>query len=40
MGRDEKLAFLLNAYNAFTLRLVLDYWPVGSVRDIPSGERW
>jgi hypothetical protein len=24
LGRDEKLALLINAYNAFTLRLILD----------------
>lgn len=40
LGRDEKLALLINAYNAFTLRLVLDHWPVESIQDIPPGERW
>ena len=43
LGRDEKLALLLNAYNAFTLRLILDYWNGGklkSIRDIPAAERW
>jgi hypothetical protein len=40
MGRDEKLALLVNAYNAFTLRLILDHWPVASIKDIPSGQRW
>lgn len=40
LGRDEKLALLVNAYNAFTLRLILDHWPVASIRDIPSSERW
>ncbi len=40
LGRDEKLAFLINAYNAFTLRLILDHHPVVSIRDIPSAERW
>jgi len=40
MGRDEKLALLINAYNAFTLRLILDHWPVASIQDIPSGKRW
>jgi hypothetical protein len=40
MGRDEKLALLVNAYNAFTLRLVLDHWPVASIKEIPSGKRW
>ncbi len=40
MGRDEKLALLINAYNAFTLRLILDYYPLDSIRDIASGDRW
>jgi uncharacterized membrane protein YdjX (TVP38/TMEM64 family) len=40
LGRDEKLALLVNAYNAFTLRLILDHWPVDSIRDIPAKERW
>lgn len=40
LGRDERLALLINAYNAFTLRLILDHSPVESIRDIPSKERW
>ena len=40
LGRDEKLALLINAYNAFTLRLVLDHWPLASIRDIPAAQRW
>lgn len=43
LGRDEKLAFLINAYNAFTLRLILDYWGGGalkSIQDIPAERRW
>ncbi len=40
MGRDEKLAFLINAYNAFTIRLILDHWPVGSIYEIPPEKRW
>ena len=40
LGRDEKLALLINAYNAFTLRLVLDHWPLTSIRDIPAEQRW
>lgn len=40
MGRNEKLALLINAYNAFTLRLILDHYPLDSIRDIPSAERW
>jgi uncharacterized membrane protein YdjX (TVP38/TMEM64 family) len=40
LSRDEKLALLVDAYNAFTLRLILDRWPIASIKDIPSGERW
>jgi len=39
LGRNERLALLLNAYNAFTLRLILDY-SVASIKDIPSAKRW
>src|SRR5690606_18585297 len=40
LSRDERLALLINAYNAFTLRLILDHYPVASIKDIPEAERW
>jgi len=40
LGRDEKLALLINAYNAFTLRLILDHYPIQSIKDIPDAQRW
>ncbi|MBW3597529.1 MAG: DUF547 domain-containing protein, partial [Planctomycetes bacterium] len=40
LGRDEKLALLINAYNAFTLRLILDHYPLESIKDIPEPKRW
>lgn len=40
LGRNERLAFLINAYNAFTLRLILDFYPVDSIKDIPADQRW
>ena len=40
LGRDEKLALLINAYNAFTLKLILEHCPVESIKDIPSDQRW
>lgn len=40
LTRDAKLAFLINAYNAWTLRLILDHSPVESIKDIASSERW
>lgn len=33
-SRDEQLAFLINAYNGFTIQLVLDHYPVDSIKDI------
>lgn len=30
----EKLAFLINAYNAFTIQLIIDHYPVKSIKDI------
>ncbi len=40
LGRDEKLAFLINAYNAFTLWLILDHLPIGSIKEIEASKRW
>jgi uncharacterized membrane protein YdjX (TVP38/TMEM64 family) len=40
LGRDERLALLINAYNAFTVRLIVDHYPVASIKDIPSADRW
>ena len=31
MERDDKLAFLMNAYNAYTVRSMIELWPVSSV---------
>lgn len=31
---EKKMAFLLNAYNAFTVKLILDNYPVKSIKDI------
>lgn len=32
--REERLAFLINVYNAATLRLILDHYPISSIRKI------
>ncbi|MEM7422999.1 MAG: DUF547 domain-containing protein [Pseudomonadota bacterium] len=32
--RDEQLAFWINLYNAMTVKVVLDHYPVESIRDI------
>ncbi|MBC7720872.1 MAG: DUF547 domain-containing protein [Pedobacter sp.] len=34
--KDEKLAFWINAYNAFTVKLIIDHYPVKSIKDIGS----
>ena len=35
-GREEKLAFYINAYNILAIKMVLDNWPVKSIKDIGS----
>lgn len=40
LDRNEKLALLINAYNAFTLKLIVEHYPLASIRDIPSDQRW
>lgn len=32
--KDQQKAFLINAYNAFTLKLVVDHYPVNSIKKI------
>lgn len=36
-SEDEQLAYWINAYNAFTVKLILDNYPVKSIKDIKSG---
>ncbi len=33
---DQKLSFLINAYNAFTIQLMRDNWPTDTIRDLGS----
>jgi hypothetical protein len=33
---DQQLALLIDAYNAFTLELILRHYPVASIQDIPQ----
>lgn len=40
LSPPDRLAALLNAYNAFTLRLVMERRPIKSIQDIPQAERW
>jgi hypothetical protein len=36
-SREERLAYWINAYNAFTVKLVCDHYPVESIKDIRRG---
>ncbi len=40
MTRDQQLAFWINAYNALTLDVVSDSWPLASIRDLDGGKVW
>lgn len=33
-SREEQLAYWINAYNAFTIKLIIDNYPVESIRDL------
>ncbi|MEO9683510.1 MAG: DUF547 domain-containing protein [Tateyamaria sp.] len=37
LTRDQQLAFWINLYNAQTIALILDHYPVASIRDISDG---
>jgi hypothetical protein len=37
-GQSQQLAFVINAYNAYTLKLILDHYPIASIKDI--GHFW
>lgn len=37
---EERLAFWINTYNAFTIKLVLDHYPIKSIKDINNGKPW
>ena len=36
-SKNEKMAFWINAYNAFTVKLILDHYPINSMKDIKKG---
>jgi hypothetical protein len=36
-SQDEKLAYWINAYNAFTVKLIIDHYPLKSIKEISSG---
>ena len=37
LSRDEQRAFWINAYNAITVKLILDHYPVRSIRNVNGG---
>lgn len=39
-SREESMAYWINAYNAFTIKLILDHYPVSSIMDIANGKPW
>lgn len=38
--REEAMSYWINAYNAFTVALIIEHYPVKSIRDIHQGEPW
>lgn len=38
--RKEAMAYWINAYNAFTVKLILKNWPVKSIMDLHGGKAW
>lgn len=39
-SREEKLAYWINAYNAFTVKLIVDNLPVKSITNLKGGKPW
>lgn len=39
-SRNEKLAYWLNAYNAYTLKLIVENYPLNSITDLNGGKPW
>lgn len=38
-SNDEQIAYWINAYNAYTIKLIIDHYPVNSIRDIKDGDK-
>lgn len=36
-NRNERMAYWINAYNAFTVKLIVNNYPVASIKDIKNG---
>lgn len=39
-SEDEQLAFWINAYNAFTVKLIVDNYPVKKITSLEKGKPW
>ena len=38
--KNERLAYWINAYNAFTVKLIIDNYPLKSIMDLDQGKPW
>ena len=36
-SKNEQLAYWINAYNAFTVKTIIDHYPVKSIKDVKNG---
>ncbi|GAB5552172.1 MAG: hypothetical protein Sapg2KO_17630 [Saprospiraceae bacterium] len=39
-SRNEKMAFWINAYNAYTIKLIVDNYPTKSITSLKGGKPW
>lgn len=39
-SKNEKLAYWINAYNAFTVKLIIDNYPTSSITKLKGGKPW
>ena len=40
LSQSAQLAFWINAYNAFTIKKIVDNYPLGSITDLDGGKPW
>jgi len=39
-SKDDQLAFWINAYNVFTIQLIVDNYPLKSIQNLDGGKPW
>ncbi len=39
-SREKEMAYWINAYNAWTIKVILENYPVNSITDIDGGKTW